>query len=69
MLLNVCSTTERIVRVVIGLALLSLIYFLRDDGAIRYWGLVGIIPIGTAVIRYCPISHALGINTCTPKRA
>ena len=69
MLLNVCSTTERIVRVVIGLALLSLIYFLRDDGAVRYWGLIGIIPIGTAVIRYCPINHALGINTCKPKRA
>ena len=69
MLHNVCSTTERLVRVIIGLAILSLVYFLRDDGAVRYVGLIGIIPIGTAIIRYCPISHLLGINTCTMKRA
>ncbi len=69
MLQNVCSTSERIARVIIGLAILSLVYFLRDYGAVRYWGLVGFIPIGTAVIKYCPISHLLGINTCAMKRA
>jgi Inner membrane protein YgaP-like, transmembrane domain len=68
MLKNVCSTTERVVRVIIGLAILSLMYFLRDYGAVRYWGLVGLIPIATAVVKYCPISHALGINTCAVKR-
>jgi hypothetical protein len=68
MLQNVCSTTERVVRVIIGLAILSLVYFLQDYGAVRYWGLVGIIPIGTAVIKYCPISHLLGFNTCTLRR-
>ena len=41
MMQNVCSTTERIVRVIIGLAILSFVYFLRDQGAVRYWGLVG----------------------------
>lgn len=69
MMQNVCSRTERAVRVIIGLALLSLVYFLEPEGAVRYWGLVGIIPIGTAVIKYCPISHLLGINTCVVKRA
>ncbi len=67
MMQNVCSTTERIVRVIIGLAILSLVYFLRDQGAVRYLGLVGFIPIGTAVIKYCPISHLLGFNTCAVK--
>jgi len=69
MMQNVCSTTERIVRVIIGLAILSLVYFLRDQGAVRYLGLLGFIPIGTAIIKYCPISHVLGINTCAMKRA
>lgn len=69
MLQNVCSTTERVVRVIIGLAILSLIYFLQDEGAVRYWGLVGFIPIGIAVFKYCPFSHLLGINTCPMKRA
>ncbi|HSQ78818.1 MAG TPA: DUF2892 domain-containing protein [Nitrospirota bacterium] len=69
MMQNVCSTTERIVRVIIGLAILSLVYFLRDQGAVRYVGLVGLIPIGTAVIKYCPISHLLGFTSCVVKRA
>ena len=69
MMQNVCSTTERTWRVIIGLAILSLVYFLQDQGAVRYWGLVGLIPIGTAVIKYCPFSHLLGINTCTMRRA
>ena len=69
MLQNVCSPTERIVRVIIGLAILSRVYFLRDEGAVRYLGRIGLIPIGTAVIKYCPISHLFGINTCAPKRA
>jgi Inner membrane protein YgaP-like, transmembrane domain len=69
MLQNVCSPVERIVRVIIGLVILSLVYFLRDQGAVRYWGLIGLIPMGTAVIKYCPISHLFGISTCTPKRA
>ncbi len=69
MLQNVCSPTERVVRVIIGLALLSLIYFMQDEGAVRWWGLIGIVPIGTAVIKYCPFSHILGVSTCTTKHA
>lgn len=33
----------------------------------RYIGLIGLIPIGTAIFRYCPISHMLHINTCSTK--
>ncbi len=62
---NVCSTTERIFRVLIGVALLSMLVLL--EGALRYVGLIGLIPIATALYRYCPISHLLGINTCTLK--
>ena len=69
MLQNVCSPVERFLRVIIGLAILSLLYFLRDAGAVRYVGLIGLIPIGTAVIKYCPISHVFGFSTCKPKHA
>ena len=69
MLQNVCSPTERFVRVIIGLAILSLIYFPRDEGAVRYVGLIGLVPIATAVIKYCPISHVFGFSTCKPKQA
>ncbi len=69
MLQNVCSPTERVVRWIIGLVILSLVYFLRDQGAVRWWGLIGLIPIGTAVFKYCPISHLFGVSTCKPKEA
>jgi hypothetical protein len=64
---NVCSTTERVVRVVIGFALLSLLLLL--EGTERYWGLLGLVPIATAIFRYCPISHLLKIDTCKMKHA
>lgn len=66
MLHNVCSSTERVVRVVIGLALLSLFYFI--DLPLGYIGLVGLVPIATAIFKYCPVSHLLGVNTCPMKQ-
>lgn len=65
MMQNVCSTTERVVRVFIGLALFSLVFLL--EGPAMYWGLLGLIPIATAIFKYCPISHLLHVNTCTSK--
>ncbi|BCR03986.1 hypothetical protein DESUT3_10550 [Desulfuromonas versatilis] len=62
MLHNVCSKTERTVRAIIGLGLLSMLFFL--EAPVSYFGLIGLVPIATAVFRYCPISHMLGVNTC-----
>ena len=52
---------DRVVRVVIGLALLSLL-FLLDSGA-RWFGLIGLLPIGTALIGWCPAYTPFGIHT------
>ncbi len=53
---------DRVFRIVAGLALLSL-FFVLDDSA-RYWGLIGIVPLLTAVVRFCPLYSLVGINTC-----
>lgn len=53
--------TDRIVRIVVGLALLSLIFIL--EGAARWWGLIGLLPIGTALIGWCPGYAPFGIST------
>ncbi len=53
---------DRVFRVVAGLALLSLFFVL--DGSARYWGLIGIVPLLTAVVRFCPLYSLVGINTC-----
>jgi hypothetical protein len=65
MMQNVCSTTERVVRVFIGLALFSLLFLF--EGPAMYLGLLGLIPIATAIFKYCPISHLLHVNTCSTK--
>lgn len=64
MTINV-GTTDRIVRTLVGLAVLSLAFFLEGDA--RWWGLIGLFPLATAVIGYCPPYAWLGINTCSRK--
>lgn len=56
------GNTEKIIRVIIGVALLSLLFVL--EGNMRYLGLIGIIPLATAAVSWCPIWALLGINTC-----
>lgn len=53
--------TDRIIRIIIGLALLSLLFIL--PGSSRWLGLIGIVPLGTAFLRYCPLYSVLRINT------
>jgi hypothetical protein len=65
MTLNVCSKTERVIRAIIGVAILSLLFILETP--LSYFGLIGLVPLATAVFKYCPISHLLGVNTCHMK--
>jgi len=29
-----------------------------------WWGLLGLIPLVTAIVRWCPVSAAIGVSTC-----
>ncbi len=53
---------DRIVRIAIGLVLLSLIVLLPGPG--RWWGLLGVIPLATASLSFCPLYSLLGISSC-----
>lgn len=55
------GAADRAIRVVIGLALLSLLVVL--DGPARWLGLIGILPLATAAIRWCPAYTPFGIRT------
>ncbi len=59
------GNVDRAIRIVLGLALLSLLFILEGDA--RYFGLVGIVPLLTATIRFCPLYAILGVNTCPAK--
>jgi len=56
------GTADKVVRVLIGLALLSLLVLV--EGPWRWLGLVGIVPLATAALGYCPLYSLLGMSTC-----
>ncbi len=56
------GNTERVIRAIIGVALLSLLFVL--EGNMRYLGLIGVVPLVTVAVSWCPIWKLLGINTC-----
>lgn len=61
------GTADRAVRIVVGLALLSLPLWL--DSPWRWLGLIGLMPLITGLSRRCPGYSLLGIDTCrSPRR-
>lgn len=53
------GTADRAVRIVLGLVILGLGWYFKS-----WWGLVGILPLLTAIIRFCPAYVPFGIDTC-----
>ncbi len=51
---------DRALRVVLGLGLLSLTLL----GPQSRWGLVGLLPLITGLVGYCPAYRLVGLNTC-----
>ena len=51
---------ERVIRVVVGLVLTSMAFV----GPANPWFLIGIVPVLTGLIGWCPPYQILGINTC-----
>lgn len=58
---------DRILRIVIGLALIAG-YFLNPDATYRWAYLLGIIPLLTGIFQSCLLYRLLGINTCPLNR-
>ncbi|HSN15342.1 MAG TPA: DUF2892 domain-containing protein [Anaeromyxobacteraceae bacterium] len=54
------GTLDRVIRVVIGIALLSL----TVAGPKTMIGLVGIVPIVTGLVGFCPLYRLMGVSTC-----
>ena len=54
---------ERIVRIVGGLVLIAL----AATGTLGVWGWLGLVPLATGLVGWCPPYSLLGINTCKNK--
>lgn len=51
---------DRIVRVIVGLGILSLAF----AGPQTPWGYLGLVPLVTGAIGFCPLYKVFGFNTC-----
>jgi len=58
------GTVDRVIRVVAGLVILSLAFV----GPKSAWGYIGLLPIATGLVGYCPAYSLFGINTCPAKK-
>ncbi len=53
------GTIDRVLRIGVGLALLSLVFV----GPKTMWGLVGLVPLLTALAGSCPVYSIFGLST------
>jgi Inner membrane protein YgaP-like, transmembrane domain len=56
---------ERVLRVVVGLGLLSLVFV----GPKTSWGWIGLLPLLTGATGLCPLYTILDISTCSKRAA
>lgn len=56
---------DRALRAIVGLAAISLVFV----GPQTPWGWLGVVPLATALIGWCPPYALVGLNTCSTKRS
>lgn len=54
---------DRILRIVAGLVLIALTLM----GTIGVWGWIGVVPLATGLIGWCPAYSIFGISSCPMK--
>ncbi len=56
---------DRIARIVVGLVLIAL----AATGTVGVWGWIGIVPLLTGSVGFCPLYPLIGMNTCAMKKS
>lgn len=59
------GSIERAVRIIVGLFIVSLMFW----GPTTLWGLLGLVPLLTGLLGWCPPYALLGISTKKEKAA
>lgn len=58
------GSTDKIIRIILGLAIIIIGIITQS-----LWGLIGLIPIVTALIGWCPLYLPFGISTCKTEKS
>ena len=56
---------DRILRIVVGLALIGATL----AGMLPVWGWIGVVPLLTGALGFCPLYPLFGFNTCPMKKS
>ena len=51
---------DRVLRIIVGLVLISLVFV----GPQTPWGWIGLVPLATGLLGWCPAYVPFGIKTC-----
>ena len=54
------GTLDKVLRIIAGLILIALVFV----GPQTPWGWIGLIPLVTGLIGFCPLYKIIGVNTC-----
>ncbi|OYZ17034.1 MAG: hypothetical protein B7Y35_03835 [Sphingomonadales bacterium 28-64-96] len=54
------GTIDRVLRVGLGVALIALVFV----GPQTPWGWLGLVPLFTGLVGFCPLYRLVGVNTC-----
>jgi len=52
---------DRVLRIIVGLGLISLVFV----GPQTPWGWIGVIPLLSAIVGFCPAYRLIGLSTCS----
>jgi hypothetical protein len=58
------GSIDRIARMIVGLAILGVGYYYQN-----WFGLIGLIPLSTAALGWCPAYLPFGLSTCKKPKA
>jgi hypothetical protein len=56
------GSIDRTLRVILGLGILGAGYYFKSA-----WGLIGLVPLATAIVRFCPAYLPFGLSTYDKK--
>lgn len=52
------GNSDRIIRFILGAVIIALGFYFKS-----WWGVVGIVPILTGLLNFCPIYNIIGVST------
>ena len=60
---------DRILRIVVGLALIAAFFLVSSGTGWSYLLLLGVVPLATGIFQTCPAYSLIGVSTCPMKKA